>query len=184
MDSHITINTSFYTTPNFFLTNMTPAAYRLLTTANAGGNSIISEAMSVEFLIKAFTNGNYTNKIITEMEIDYIVNDWKPCDYMIHINKILIAVSVTRAMSHYNPNNYTLDMANKLLIKKLNGLVLARTGVHKHHYFTKSILHVWCQTEQIVKLINQAFDDLDPDYKNGIALICTVTNMARIYTNY
>lgn len=163
---------------------MTTDAYRLLTTTNAGGNSILSEAMSVEFIIATFGGRNYTNSVITEMEIDYVVSDWKPCDYMICLNGVLTAVSVTRAMSHFNPYGYTLDMASKLLTKKITNLVLARTGVHKHHVFTKSILHVWCQTEQIAKLINQAFKALDSDFKNGIALICTTTNVVRIFTNY
>lgn len=167
---------------------MTSDAYKLLTTINAGGSSILSEALSAEFMIAIFGGNNYINSIITEMEIDYVISAWKPCDYMIYLpnvdDKVLVAVSVTRAMSHYDPDSYTLDRAQKLLIRKITNLVLARTGVHKHHVFTKSVLHVWCQTDEISKLVNQAFNDLDNDFKNGIALICTVTNVVRVFTNY
>jgi len=102
--------------------------------------------------------------VVTEMEVEYWSSSWKRVDFTCTVwGNTRVGVSVTRAMGFPSAQHFTEVQAHRLLAKKLHGLVVARVGCSSHHWFwgslahvtdarqsyTKSILHVLCQTESI-----------------------------------
>jgi hypothetical protein len=139
---------------------------------NAGGSSVNSEALSADLFHSLF---NVTN-IITEMEIDYEVMNWKKCDYLMDVSGETFGVSVTRAMKYPSPNLYDYEDAELLLSRKLSGLVVARSGIVNEDYnFTKSILHIWCQTQKIAEIVSDVYNCLDEASKDNIIVMLTVS---------
>jgi hypothetical protein len=75
----------------------------------------------------------------------------KMVDYVCSIAEERVGVSVTRAMAWptRRPELYTQEQADRLIAKKVQGLIISREAVSERHSFAKSILHVWCQTTRI-----------------------------------
>ena len=158
-------------------------AKRSLTIRNAGGKSDISEALSMQFFYEKFHAKNF----ILEMEVEYWI-DYKMVDYICTLNSKRIGVSVTRAMGFPHSENFKYEDAERLLEKKLYGLIIARNCISKKHSFFHSVLHIWCQTVEIAKFLQQAFSNLDfeeynIDIKTDISLLLTVCNQECIYQN-
>ena len=183
-------------TPTIFRHNYTPkskkidgtklslAAKKVYNDPNAGGSSFNSEAMSADVLVQLFN----AHSLVTEMEIDYCISNWKKCDYLITIFGHQVGVSVTRAMGYPDPSHFTLDDAEHLLHRKLFGLITARQGIKKRHRFTKSILHIWCEIDDVADLVTEAYNKLiDHELKDNVTIILTVSHYelsASIYYDY
>jgi hypothetical protein len=121
------------------------------------------------------------------MEVVYSI-DYKMVDYIALVDDIRVGVSVTRAMGFPTAAYFTSEDADRLLRKKLNGLIVARNSVSKHQSFIKSILHVWCQSPNIARLLKDSFRRLDDndfglDIKGVVILQLTVCQDTRIYLN-
>ncbi len=158
---------------------------RLIEMGNAGGLSAVSEGMSCEILGILFN----AQKIRTETEVMYDFSNWKMVDFTIKIpnyytNKFdNIGISVTRAMHYRNADLFDAAEAERLIYKKLNGLVLARNGVSEIDSFHKTILHIFAQTARIAELLHDAFLNLDPETKDNVIVLCTVTDCPFIFNN-
>lgn len=131
------------------------AAARSLDIENAGGNSQLSEAYSMDLFCTSY---NATD-IVYEKEVQYWI-DYKMVDYVCLVRGERIGVSVTRAMGFPDDTSFHYLDAERLLEKKVYGLVIARNAVCKKHRFFKSILHIWCQTSRIAVMIETAFHKL------------------------
>ncbi|KDO30719.1 hypothetical protein SPRG_04621 [Saprolegnia parasitica CBS 223.65] len=148
-------------------------ALQILREPNAGGNSIVSEALSMQYmheLLGAFD-------VVTEMRIKYWSENWKKVDYLCSLAPdCRIAVSVTRAMKFPDPAAWTASDAMHLLTKKLFGLVVARAGVCKAQRYTKSILHIWCQTDAIAASIASVYEAVVTELciTENVVLVATV----------
>lgn len=127
-------------------------AERIVCEPNAGGMSVNSEALSMEYLARRLLARN----VVTEMEVRYWCSNWKKCDFLCSVQGRRVGVSVTRAMSYPTHAGFTRDDALRLMEKKLFGLVLARDGVDDRHSFHKSILHVWAPNSRVADLIADA----------------------------
>lgn len=183
---HITqrshIFTDFYSLP--LPSSLCSDAKRSISICNAGGKSEISEMYSIDYFNRIY---NSTNTIL-ETEVNYWL-DYKMVDFICTINSKRVGVSVVRAMGYPSPNNFTSEMASRILHKKLYGLIVARNSVVKNHSFYKSILHIWCQNERISQLINDAFYNLNPidynlDFKGILILQLTVCPDQQLYKNF
>ena len=84
------------------------AAYKSLSIENAGGNSIYSEALSIDYFVRYFS----AQKFVYEKEISYWA-DYKMIDYLCQLPmssnvsseaNITVGVSVSRAMNHHDQN--------------------------------------------------------------------------------
>ncbi|KAG6553000.1 hypothetical protein Mapa_005337 [Marchantia paleacea] len=140
---------NFKAISTFVAFNLGRDAQRVLHEPNAGGSSSISESLSVEYFARRFQ----ARDIVTEMEVEYCMKNWKKVDYICTLYGERVGVSVTRAMSYPNPEQFSKDTAYKLLYKKLFGLVVARHGVKEKHNFSRCILHIWCETHSAAKLL-------------------------------
>lgn len=147
---------------------------------NAGGSSTISEAVSIEYMTRKFGASDF----ILENEIKYACK-YKMCDYICSINNIRVGISVTRAMSYFS--EFDQDHAYRLIEKKLNGLVIARSGISEQHSFHRSILHILCKTSEeakICQMVGHAYisiQDQDSGY-DGLKIIITICNWDNIYS--
>ena len=120
--------------------------------------------------------------VLLEMEIEYWI-DFKMVDFVCKIDGTRVGVSVTRAMGYPTPDRFTPEKAADLVNKKLYGLVVARDSVVKKHRFFKSVLHIWCQTDEISAIVKDAYDNMDDEMniKGDMLLILTTYANPEIY---
>lgn len=142
---------------------------------NAGGRSEISEAYSIEYFVRVFGARN----ILYETEVEYWL-EYSMVDFVCSIptmnGETKIGISVTRAMGYPGPDFFTYEQGLHLLRKKLFGLIVARNSVTKKHSFDRSILHIWCQTPRIAKLLKKAYTSFDI-YDYGLD-ICGIVSLS------
>lgn len=176
----LTDNTCVF--PNFNDIDFPIGIRRTFLIQNAGGNSEVSEALSMQFMFLSFN----ARKFIPEMEVKY-TGESKICDYIMKINDDKIGVSVTRAISHPINSSITLQFAIALLQKKLIGIIVAKKATMTTHKFRNSIVHIWCKCQQDVEIIKNAYRiiiDNDPyNLYVGIYVICSICISEFIYTN-
>ncbi|CAI5976540.1 unnamed protein product [Closterium sp. NIES-65] len=147
-------------------------AARVAASPNAGGASVISESLSVEYFVRHFG----ATDIISEMEIKYCDSNWKKVDYICSLFGQRFGVSVTRAMMYPDPALFDSHRARALLRKKLHGLVVAWSGISPMHCFSRAILHVWCETSHIANLLQDAFPEVSSslDMQEDVLMVLTV----------
>lgn len=152
-------------------------AFRLLTLPNAGGNSVMSEALSFELMQRCFR----ATLSKTEMEVQYFPMGGSMTDYVVSLWGRQIAVSVTRAFKYQAL--FTEDDATHLLNKKLKGVVQSsRNALEK---WSKQILHVWTTSAADAATLTSAYHDrVDPCLKaNTVVLVTTATRSPFIFDN-
>jgi len=159
-------------------------AQRSLEIDNAGGSSALSEALSIHYMSQRFK----ISKFILEMEVAYDFYGCSMCDYLMQNNDYRIGVSVTRAMHYKDPSMYSPEDAEKLLNKKLYGLIVARNGISEKNGFYKSILHIWCQNQIIADTLSNIHNKILNNISNDdpikeIVVILTICDADWIYTN-
>jgi hypothetical protein len=147
---------------------------------NAGGNSLISEILSLEiirYLIEECfpkKNKNKMEEIITEKEIQYIFPDNSPkTDYIIKFGNKSIAVSTTRAMS-FGKIIFTEEKAIKLIYGKIRRINESNENVLPPYNWDKQILHIITQKKEYSKMLEKVFNNLDSEYTKKILIICSV----------
>lgn len=166
-------------------------ANQIMIEPNAGGASVVSEALSMELMSRRFG----AHEVATEMAIQYFFNNWKKIDYIATIHGHRTGVSVTRAMGYPHASAFTEEDADRLCYKKLFGLVVARAGISRAFSYERSILHCFCQDDRIAELMKSAFEKLillDEEQKQdtestltgSIIIILTVcSNFDEIFTD-
>lgn len=127
---------------------------RILREPNAGGNSLLSEVLSFEFMYKTF--GASLEK--TEMEINYH-SDSKKVDYSMLVGDRKYGVSVTRAFHFVDDTLFTEKEVYRILEKKLEGLVVATGNVVRKDKWSMNVLHVWVRSLHVAQLIQRVYND-------------------------
>jgi len=173
--------TTYARTTNLVLERfLTTNAFRVSTEVNAGGASIVSEALSAELLSLLYN----AEGLRTEMEVQYLFPGWSMVDYVVNMFGSQVGVSVTRAMGYPNESAFGSGDAQRLLTKKLTGLATARRNMSKRDSFRKSVLHVFAQSERVANLLQEEFHLLDTNVRNNVVVLCTVTNRSpHLYEN-
>jgi len=131
-------------------------ALRILTKPNAGGNSILSEALACEVMVKAFGGTDVRG----ELEIRYSRRYVYPCDLMLRVKNINVGVSVTRAMHWLDPRAFCADTAYSLVERKSQSVLYAQSVGEGEDSHDRSVLFVWCQTPRIADRVVDAYHDL------------------------
>jgi hypothetical protein len=180
----IEIFIDFYIPP-YNINSLSIEAQQSLNIENAGGKSCFSEAISIDIFNKYYGTKNTQ----FETEIKYNGRS-KMIDYITTSGKKNIGVSVTRAMHHIDASLFTLEDGYKLVMKKLNGLVLAKSSVDKDNSFYTAVLHIFCQTYEILSIVHYILKTLNlngymlNDDKNcKFVIMLTMSNDERIYNN-
>jgi len=155
------------------------SARRVYETDNAGGSSLISEAMSMEMLCRAFG----ASLLKTEMELAYFPSESAMTDFAVEIDGVKLGVSVTRALSHPS-SQLTLDDAVRLLSKKLAG-VLKSTAACYNVGWDKQILHIWARTLKVARLLEQAYSMVDPLLRaDTLCLVTRCSSLPELFTEH
>ena len=152
-------------------------ARRVYEEENAGGSSLISEAMSMELLARAFG----AKLLKTEMQLAYFPSTSAITDFAVELDGIELGVSVTRAMSHPD-SPLTLEAALRLLQKKLSG-VLKSTAACYNASWRKQVLHIWARSAQAARLLEEAYALLAPELIHSTLVLVTRCNaLPEIFT--
>lgn len=171
------------TFPNFDDIAFCDTPRRSMLIPNAGGSSDKSEALSMQYMNYLFG----ATQFVPEMEVSYWIES-KICDYLMRLGKENFGVSVTRAVSYPFTSEYTYEQAMRLMDKKLYGLIVARNSISKKHKFMRSILHIWCISQEAAHVIKKAYHDIiKKDIHNtydNVYVICSICPHKYIYTNF
>ncbi len=155
-------------------------AMKILTSPNAGGSSILSEALSMHILHDQLQ----ATSVKTEMEIQYWCVNWKKCDYITQINGNNAIVSVTRVAYGFG-KSFTEDMAYHLCAKKLSDLAISRLGIYGYDGFGRSILHILCRSEEESRILSTIYDKLPDEIRSDITVIISIITgqTDRVFSN-
>ncbi|KAJ6251099.1 hypothetical protein M0813_15921 [Anaeramoeba flamelloides] len=159
--------------------SLTKGAQKIRDSENAGGTSIISEAMSFEVLKKMIN----AKLLSTETEIVYCP-EGKITDYAILVsnceNTVTLGVSVTRAMKYRGI--FQKEDAIRLLEKKLFGVICSSEN-SSYPKFAKQILHIWSTDERTSRILNNVYHNyISNEYKhNTIVIVSTAINSDWIF---
>ncbi|CAH1773776.1 unnamed protein product [Owenia fusiformis] len=151
-------------------------AQKLQDVPNAGGSSVISEVMSYEVLKRCFG----AKLLKTEMEVSYFPEGGSITDYVCEMFSTRLGVSVTRAMKYRG--EYTDEDAEKLLVKKLTGVIQATQNSLEN--WSKQILHVWATSTNVANTIIKTYHKLPEHIKCNTVVIVTIAhNSPEIFFN-
>ncbi|KAJ6238997.1 hypothetical protein M0813_25580 [Anaeramoeba flamelloides] len=147
-------------------------AIKIRDSENAGGTSIISEALSFEVLYKMFN----ASLLSTENEIVYYPIG-KITDYAVqvsnHENTVTLGVSVTRAMKYKGV--FERKDAVRLLEKKLFGVICSSENA-SYPKFAKQILHIWSIDQNTANILKDVYEnEISNYYKHNTIVIITVS---------
>jgi len=156
-------------------------ARRMLGEPNAGGSSLMSEVLSLEFLYRVFG----AKLIRTEMQIEYWPEGSKKTDYTCEMWGYKIAVSVTRAMKWKLKGPFTRADARILLGKKLACVSASSQNVLREHSWVRQILHVFAESKQVASTLIHEFHKLPLNIRvNTVMLVTYTLNGNWIYSSW
>ncbi|KAF7729454.1 hypothetical protein EC973_004434 [Apophysomyces ossiformis] len=152
-------------------------AHRLFSTPNAGGTSIISEALSLEVLHRLFG----VDLLKTERELRYAPLSGPITDYSCQTTRgkhVTLGVSVTRAMAFRR--RFTKDDATKLLTKKLQGILRSSQTV-RNETFDRQVLHVWTESGTDAAVVRRVCSKLSDEIKANTFIFVTSINSKTVF---
>jgi len=155
---------------------LSDSAKKIRDVPNAGGNSVVSEVLSFELMQKCFG----AELLKTEMEVSYWPEGGSITDYTCTMFGTSLGVSVTRAMKYKGP--YTQEDAERLLTKKLNGVV--QSSKNSLEKWSKQILHIWATSADVANIVTQMYDRVPNNVKSNTVVLVTVAKRCQdIFAN-
>ena len=158
---------------------MCEKAEESLAIPNAGGNSEYSEAVSISLFRLV---GYYS--FVLENQVKYCLHS-KMIDFVSYYKTKRVGVSVTRLFGFPRCRDIPFEEVDRLLRKKLYGLVVARNCVAKCHKFVNCVLHIFTPSIDAALMAYHLFPQLTQEYDTGnkVYLLVTVTYDSSVYTN-
>ncbi|KAI9328852.1 hypothetical protein BDR26DRAFT_873469 [Obelidium mucronatum] len=147
-----------------------PAARQVLLTPNAGGDSIVSECLSVELLSRLVFANDACTLVATEMDAKYYPSGGSMTDYVIRWgHSANVSVSVTRVF----------DGATK----KLRGVAFARRSLFAPVCGTDCswVLHVFVPNGKVAKVVKRAWTKVDERVRGGVVVVVTIWSESVLY---
>ncbi|KAJ3029597.1 UNVERIFIED_CONTAM: hypothetical protein HDU68_011721 [Siphonaria sp. JEL0065] len=157
---------------------LSTAARDVLLTPNAGGDSVVSECLSVELLSRMLFS-NDTALVATEMDAKYYPSGGSMTDYVIRWGQSAnVSVSVTRVF-----DGATFADAARILTKKLQGITFARRTLFAPVRGTDCswVLHIFVPNGRVGKLVKRAWSKVDEKVRGGVVVIVTIWNEPALY---
>ncbi|KAI9323213.1 hypothetical protein BX666DRAFT_1884376 [Dichotomocladium elegans] len=162
-----------------------PLSQRVLYTPNAGGPSIVSEALSAEIVGRLVG----IRRIFTECELTYNNSTRSSAspitDYGCHLDFSNggLGVSVTRAMGHYSQYRHhrlTAQQARRIVKKKLKG-ILESSATVANCTFLRQILHIWVRDGSDMAIVRRVCSRMPPALKSNTIILITTVNMPSVF---
>lgn len=152
---------------------------RILYTPNAGGPSIMSEALSAEIMDRILG----IRRIFTECEVQYSKSKQRAMtDYACHLSLKGgggLGVSVTRAIVHRG--RLSSKAAKRLVTKKAVG-ILKSTDAVVNCSFQRQVLHIWVPNGTDSAIVRRACSKLTPALKSNTIFFITTVNMSNVFS--
>ena len=145
----------------------------MLALPNAGGSSLLSEALALELLARAF--GASLEK--TELELLYSHGS-KMTDFAINLfGGYQLGVSVTRAYkwsrtTAHRPGELNVHEARQLLVKKLRGINASSKNVQNFRW-TKQLLCVWAFSHRDATLLEEMYAEMPAELRANTVMLIT-----------
>jgi len=169
------------TESEYMLLSLSNYGRTVINLPNAGGNSVVSEVLSIEIILALIntyipTHINYWfGKIITENEVIYTFRNNSPqTDYVIQICDRYIAVSVSRAMQYNTKNIFNNLKARALIEGKIRRICESNENVIGPIEWSIQILHILVQKHEYVIILQEEFDNLPQQLTQGICMILSL----------
>lgn len=150
---------------------LTDGGQEIIEDGNAGGSSIYSEVFAYEVLHRC----DRAQLLKTEMEVTYIDPEGKITDLLVLMDGLEVGVSVTRAVGWPRDDPYTLEAADELLRKKLEGIQASSANVAEEDRWVKQILHVIAYAPAHAERLEEAWDAMDAATKADTVVVVTVS---------
>jgi hypothetical protein len=144
----------------------------VITDENAGGSSLLSEAFAFELLHRC--EGAVLLK--TETEIVYRNSMGKLTDILVALDGRKIGVSVTRAVGFPRDEPYTVERAQQLLERKLQGVLDSTANVAPEDEWVKQILYVIAYSPMHADSMEEAWGQIDSTLQADTIVIVTVSD--------
>jgi hypothetical protein len=154
------------------LSRLTDGGQIIMTTPNAGGSSIPSEAFSFEVM----TRCELATFLKGEMEVTYTNPSGKRTDELVAIDGLKVGVSVTRAMKYPITVVMTEAEAKTLIERKLSDILLSTANVAPSDKWTKQILHVFAVSQENANAVRAAWQSIDAGTRADTIVLVTVTD--------
>ncbi|KAI8143252.1 hypothetical protein BJV82DRAFT_578953 [Fennellomyces sp. T-0311] len=149
---------------------------RVLSTPNAGGPSIMSEALSAELMDRLFG----IRKILTETEVKYSTHG-PITDYACYsATSQALGVSVTRAMAY--GRRFTTKDAIRLMLKKVHGVNKSNKSV-ENYKFERQILHVWAANGTDAAIVRRVCAKIPGYIRSNTIILITTVNMDSVFAS-
>ncbi|KAI8803946.1 hypothetical protein BJ742DRAFT_826625 [Cladochytrium replicatum] len=163
--------------------DLTDGARMSMSEANAGGDSVASEALSIEVVARAFG----AELVCTEMGVEYFPAGGSMTDYVVAMQtarrRVVASVSVTRAMEVPGMPEFGIAEAAKLLMKKLSGVKAAARNMVVPRRVDVAVLHVWASSGQVARKVRKAYRKVVPEeVKQGVVVLLTVAKCPAIFS--
>jgi len=150
---------------------LTEGGQIVMTTPNAGGSSVPSEAFAFELLARC----EGATLLKTETEVSYDV-EGKITDLLVQIDGLKVGVSVTRAVGYPKDAPYTEAQADAILDKKLGDILVSSANVSDEDRWVKQILHVIAYDSPHVASLQAAWQALPEATRADTIVIVTVSD--------
>ncbi len=154
------------------LSKLTDGGQIIMTTPNAGGSSIPSEAFSFEVMARC----ELATFLKGEMQVTYTNPSGKRTDELVEIDGLKIGVSVTRAMKWPITTVMTQAEAKSLIEGKLSDILLSSANVDASDRWHKQILHVFAVSQDNANAVHAAWQTVAASTRADTILLVTVTD--------
>jgi hypothetical protein len=108
-------------------------------------------------------------------------------DYLCSYRGYRVGVSVTRCFGFPYRGTISNEAVEKLLTKKIRGLVSAQANIYTHFSFATAFLHVFVATDEVALTVSLVFErligTLNPSAFFKIRLLVSVTDVNSVFTN-
>lgn len=153
----------------------------LIENPNAGGSSVLSEAMAFEMLARC----DGASLRATENEVTYQPPDSEKTDFVITLDGETVGVSVTRAFVFNPSQEYTASEAQRVIGHKLAGIIESTQTVQPPYQWRKQILVVLTPSEMNAAIVRTVWEGLDTAMRADTIVVVTVTSGEDdfVYTN-
>ncbi len=154
------------------LSRLTAGAQEIIADGNAGGSSVVSEAIAFDVLARC--EGAVLIK--TETEIDYTVASTKITDFTVDMDGVVIGVNPVRTFVFPAGTPLTFDEATRRLQGKLDDVLISSANVAPADAWVKQIILVIAPEQEHVQIVRDAWDALDDETRHDSIVYVLVTD--------
>lgn len=150
---------------------LSAGAQEIIADGNAGGSSVVSEAITFDLLARC----EGASLIKTENEIEYTVAGTTITDFTVAIDGVVVAVNPVRTFVFPAGSPLTFDEAMRRLEGKLDDVLVSSANVAPADEWSKQIIAVIAAEPEHVQVVRDVWDSLDTVTRHDTIVYLYVT---------